>query len=149
VTTFDVIRRETPQAGVVADPATIVACRYAINACIDAQPPGHRSYDYIVTAGDAWGSSSFMIAASIAVPNNPPVVKLRATKGASGGQVVAASASDRDNDSVTLTWRVDGRQISNSRQRLLVRRTGSHTVVVFADDGYGGATTATIRISVR
>src|SRR5438105_1198596 len=121
--------------------------------CSEPLPPGHRTYVYAAVATDEWGQSAPVYSAPLFLPDTPPVVRLSGQRRARHGARVSftARASDRDGDTLTYRWRLDGRLLAGGTSRVTVRlrRHGAHRLTVDVSDGQGRATRAAVRISVR
>jgi N,N-dimethylformamidase beta subunit-like, C-terminal/PKD domain len=121
--------------------------------CSEPEPPGHRTYVYAAVTTDQWSQSAPGYSAPVAIPDTPPVVTLAGPRRVRRRRRVsfAARATDRDGDTVTYRWRLDGRPLHSRSARVAVRflRPGRHRLGVTAFDGFGGITRATAAITVR
>ena len=111
-------------------------------------------------------SAVFQVAAAVVVPNNPPAFSAdtadrSVAENTAAGQNVGAALTATDADSDTLTYTLEGADaasfdlVSGSGQ--IRTKTGAiynheakstHTVIVKADDGNGGADAITVTITV-
>jgi hypothetical protein len=121
--------------------------------CSEAEPPGHRTYVYAAVATDEWAQSVPAYSAPFAVPDTRPAVKLAGPRRERRGRRASFSARalDRDGDTLTYRWRLDGRLLRGRADRVAVRirRRGLYRLVVAVSDGFGGTTRASAAISVR
>jgi hypothetical protein len=132
----------------------VQVCRGAPSApCSEAEPSGHRTYVYAAVAADEWGQSAPAYSAPLAIPDTRPAVRLAGPRRARRGARISfvARATDRDGDTVTDRWRLDGRVFRERAARISVRirRRGVHRLAVAVSDGFGGTTRASVAIAVR
>jgi hypothetical protein len=138
-----VYRHEGTGPLAVAD--AVQVCRGAPSAaCVEAVPPGHRTYVYAAVAVDRWDQSAAAYSAPLAVPDAAPVVRLgtprRCRRGTPG--VFVARATDRDGDALTYRWTLDRQVLSGkgATASARMRRRGLHRVTVAVSDGHGRTT---------
>lgn len=93
--------------------------------------------------------------ALVASSNHPPVANagsnqtLEATSPAGAAVTLSGSATDQDNDQVTLAWSENGVALGTGAQITVTFSVGVHTVTLTANDGHGGTGTATVLITVQ
>lgn len=78
----------------------------------------------------------------------PPQI-VEATSSAGAAVLLSGSASDPDNDPLTLTWSESGATLGSGAQITLTLLVGVHTITLTADDGRGGTGTSTVLITVQ
>jgi PKD domain len=146
-----VYRHEGSEPFAVAD--AVQVCRGAPSAaCVEAAPPGHRTYVYAAVAADRWGQSAAAYSVPLTIPDVAPVVRLEASRHCRRGtrEVLVARATDRDGDALTYRWVVDGRVLSGrgATTSARMRRRGLHRVTVVVSDGHGRTTRARALVRV-
>jgi HYR domain len=93
--------------------------------------------------------------AVVAPSNHPPTASggsnqvLEVTGPAGTAVSLIGSASDPDNDPLTLTWSENGVTLGTGAQITVTFSVGAHTVTLTADDGHGGSGTSTVLITVQ
>src|SRR5205814_2090054 len=109
---LDVSRHEGADPFALSDGVQV--CRgMPVAQCSEAEPPGHRTYVYAAVATDEWGQSAPTYSAPFVVPDTRPAVKLAGPRRARRGRRAAfsARATDRDGDTLTYRWPLDGRLV--------------------------------------
>jgi len=107
-----------------------------------------------VVCGSVTSLSPFAIFSS-GVQNHPPTVQaglpeiVEAASPAGAIVALTGSASDPDNDPLTLTWRDGVTVLGSGAQISATLSLGVHTITITADDGRGGVTTAAVIVTVR
>jgi hypothetical protein len=107
-------------------------------------------YTVVATADDGHGGTATdSVAITVEAANQNPTVDITApidgsTHAAGTPIALAASTSDPDGDTVSVSWTANGNAISEPWSPV----AGAYTVVATADDGNGGTATDSVAIAV-
>jgi hypothetical protein len=127
-------------------------CRTPADSCAD-EAPGHRLYRYGAVLEDAWGRSAPVLSDPLYVPDSKPEAALLGPRHARVDRPVTfrVEASDRDGDSLRVSWWVDARHMAGRAwsRRIRFGRAGRHVVSVVVEDGHGGRTVVRAPVVVR
>jgi hypothetical protein len=115
------------------------------------------TYSYALTVTDPFGATSTKTVhvTVLAEPNGAPLVSggpdMSGVADASGHAtfMISASASDPDNDTLTIKWFEGATEIGTGATLNATLSAGSHTLTVTATDPYGASTSDTVVVSVQ